>query len=135
MSEGSLISIDEYCLSLDSSFSIEEYCLSADLQFSIEEYCLSTDSPYSIEEYCLSASSPEPHLNKESCEEFSIEEYDINKNTDNKGNKEISPVGNLTTTTLSAMWLSLLLEKKTNQEALCILKEYHVEFGWPDLTW
>ena len=93
MSEGSPISIDEYCLSPDSSSSIEEYCLSTDSQFSIDEYCLSTDSPYSIDEYCLSSSSPEPLLNKESCEEFSIEEYDINKNTDNEGNdKEISMI-------------------------------------------
>ena len=73
-------------LSPKSSSSIEEYCLSTDSQFSIDEYCLLTDSLYSIEEYCLSSSSPEPLLNKESCEEFSIEEYDINKDTDNEGN-------------------------------------------------
>ena len=112
MSEGSPISIDEYCLSSDSSSSIEEYCLSTDSQFSIDEYCLSRDSRYSIDEYCLSSSSPEPLLNKESCEEFSIKEYDINQNTDN--DKEISTVGNLTTTKSSVMWLPLFLEKKTN---------------------
>ena len=93
MSEGSPISIDEYCLSSDSSSSIKEYCLSTDSQFSIDEYCLSTDSPYSIDKYFLSPSSPEPLLNKESCEEFCIEEYDINKITDNEDNdNEISMI-------------------------------------------
>ena len=93
MSEGSPISIDEYCLSPDSSSSINEYCLSTDSKFSIDEYCLSTDSPYSIDEYCLSSSSPKPLPNKESCEDFSIEEYDINKDMDNEGNgKETSKI-------------------------------------------
>ena len=67
--------------------------MNTDTQFSIDEYCLSTDSPYSIDEYCLSPFSPQPPLNKESCEEFCIEEYDINQNTDNEDNdKEISMI-------------------------------------------
>ena len=71
-------------MSEDSPFSIEEYCLSLDSSFSTEEYCLSTDSPYSIEEYCLSSSSPTTNVNNDTCEEFSIEEYDINKDTKNE---------------------------------------------------
>ena len=86
MSEDSPFSIEEYCLSTNSSFSIEEYCLLTDSPFSIEEYCLSTNSTFSVKEYCLSLSSPQPHVNKDSCEEFSIEEYDMNKDTDNEGN-------------------------------------------------
>ena len=139
MSEGSPISIDEYCLSPDSSSSIEEYCLSTDSQFSIDEYCLSTDSPYSIDEYCLSPSSPEPLLNKESCEEFSIEEYDINKDTHIEGNGyETSKIngGQPNNNEIDCnVATPISREEKTNQEALCILKEYHVEFGWRDLTW
>ena len=80
-------------LLLEKKTNQEALCILKDSQFSIDEYCLSNDSPYSIDEYCLSSSSPEPLLNKESCEEFSIEEYDINKNTDNEGNdKEISMI-------------------------------------------
>ena len=138
LSPNSSFSIEEHCLSTDSQFSIEEYCLSTDSQFSIKEYCLSTDSPYSIEEYCLSSSSIEPRLNKESCEEFSIEEYDINKDTDNEGNgKETSKIsgGQPNNNEIDCNVVTPISEKKTNQEARCILKEYHVEFGWPNLTW
>ena len=73
-------------MSENSPFSVEEYCLSTESSFSLEDYCLSTEASFSIEEYCLSSSSPIHPVNNDSCEEFSIEEYDYNKDTDNEGN-------------------------------------------------
>ena len=77
-------SLEEYCLSSDSSSSLEEYCLSTDSTSSLEEYCLSTDSSSSLEEYCLRSAAPKRLKANETSEEFSIEEYDINKDTDNE---------------------------------------------------
>ena len=60
--------------------------MSTNSPFSVEEYCLSTEASFSVEEYCLSSSSPIPHVNNDSCEEFSIEEYDVNNDTNNEAN-------------------------------------------------
>ena len=128
-------SLEEYCLSSDSSSSLEEYCLSTDLTSSLEEYCLSTDSSSSLEEYYLRSASPKRLKANETSEEFSIEEYDINKDTDNEevSMKQRRPWGMRKTLNLIVTRLPQLCTKR-NLEALCILEESHGEFVWPDLT-
>ena len=52
----------------------------------VEEYFLSIEASFSVKEYFWSSSSPIHHVNSDSCEEFSIEEYDVNNDTNNEAN-------------------------------------------------
>ena len=47
---------------------------------------MSTHTSFFVEEYCLRSSSPIPHVNNDSCKEFSIKKYNVNKDIDNEGN-------------------------------------------------